>query len=386
MKHLLNQIGTYPRLPGLFWEFGGFRPYEGRNREPSTINKPTCLAYFVRLLDNTAWLLIVSAASVVFAAFLAATASICTIRSRNRREVSDRLRTYLSAYSYRVAAAVLKYLEGRHFRQAAISPPSLEIGIESGLASELHFSELSLDVGAEFEVAHIPNFSSKRLWRWKLCADARHLPFKDSSFSTILSVHTIDHIPEIDSVLSELARVLRPGGRAYLSGLGPRFLVAGPLGLLLRTFGRADLAQRVGRWLAKQYHQYHFYSRDEWATLLSSHGLRLLHFDEFNRGLWGDIWVLNHYWFGKKGGYFLFDLMLKSPLRSVAESFLKWATHALATSQVAYEEAHPHESGNDIFMAVEKFTSLSVGSREATHRSPTLVTESSGHIAPHNAI
>ena len=46
--------------------------------------------------------------------------------------------------------------------------------------------------------------------------DARKLEFPDASFDKIYSTHTIEHIPELTKALTEIARVLKKGGRAVL--------------------------------------------------------------------------------------------------------------------------------------------------------------------------
>lgn len=46
------------------------------------------------------------------------------------------------------------------------------------------------------------------------CMLAENLEFDDESFDTILSVHAIEHIPPLREAFIEMARVLRPGGRA----------------------------------------------------------------------------------------------------------------------------------------------------------------------------
>ncbi|MFP3915128.1 MAG: class I SAM-dependent methyltransferase [Actinomycetota bacterium] len=43
---------------------------------------------------------------------------------------------------------------------------------------------------------------------------AESLQFDDDSFDAIVSVHAIEHIPPLETALSEMARVLRPGGEA----------------------------------------------------------------------------------------------------------------------------------------------------------------------------
>jgi len=46
--------------------------------------------------------------------------------------------------------------------------------------------------------------------------EAEHLPFANSSFDAIYSSHAIEHFAEIETGLSEIERVLTPGGRAIL--------------------------------------------------------------------------------------------------------------------------------------------------------------------------
>jgi ubiquinone/menaquinone biosynthesis C-methylase UbiE len=50
-------------------------------------------------------------------------------------------------------------------------------------------------------------------------ADATSLPFKDDSFGTALSINGLHCMPEPAAFLSELARVVRPGGMLVLTTL-----------------------------------------------------------------------------------------------------------------------------------------------------------------------
>src|SRR6185503_18637707 len=59
-------------------------------------------------------------------------------------------------------------------------------------------------------------------------ADMRALPFPDGSFASVLSVQSLEHVPDPDRVLAEAARVLEPGGVAV-------FVTPNRL-----TLGRAD--------------------------------------------------------------------------------------------------------------------------------------------------
>jgi SAM-dependent methyltransferase len=47
-------------------------------------------------------------------------------------------------------------------------------------------------------------------------ADVRELPFCTASFDAIYSMGTIEHVRDVERALEEMARVLRPGGRAIV--------------------------------------------------------------------------------------------------------------------------------------------------------------------------
>jgi SAM-dependent methyltransferase len=59
-------------------------------------------------------------------------------------------------------------------------------------------------------------------------ADMRALPFADDSFGSVLSVQSLEHVPDAERVVAEVVRVLRPGGTAV-------FVTPNRL-----TFGRPD--------------------------------------------------------------------------------------------------------------------------------------------------
>ena len=52
--------------------------------------------------------------------------------------------------------------------------------------------------------------------------DVRDLPFRDASFDAIYSMGTIEHFDETERAVEEMARVLKPGGRAIV-GVPNRF-------------------------------------------------------------------------------------------------------------------------------------------------------------------
>lgn len=64
--------------------------------------------------------------------------------------------------------------------------------------------------------------------RETVLADMRKLPFDDASFSSVLLVHSVEHVPDPELAIAEAERVLEPGGLAV-------FITPNRL-----TFGRPD--------------------------------------------------------------------------------------------------------------------------------------------------
>ncbi len=68
-------------------------------------------------------------------------------------------------------------------------------------------------------------------------ADIQALPFGSDTFDTVLSFETIEHVPQPQAAVAELARVLRPGGRLFLTC--PNYLnLSGLYRIYLRLRGR----------------------------------------------------------------------------------------------------------------------------------------------------
>lgn len=62
--------------------------------------------------------------------------------------------------------------------------------------------------------------------RRTVAADMRSLPFPDASFAAVLSVQSLEHVPDPERVLAEARRVLEPGGIAVF--VTPNRLTFGP--------------------------------------------------------------------------------------------------------------------------------------------------------------
>ena len=109
-----------------------------------------------------------------------------------------------------------------------------------------------------------------------LCQSADPLPFRDGEFDAVTSFGSIEHIPNLDSILSEIHRVLKKGGHAIL--MVPNLYYYQFIWKTLRK-GTGPVRHQLCEQL---------YSFGEWKNLIEKAGfkiLRLRRHNKFNKPL-----------------------------------------------------------------------------------------------------
>ena len=89
----------------------------------------------------------------------------------------------------------------------------LEIGCNSSKFTEKLAQRCENVIGVDINKEAIEAGNSDRL----LCMNAEKLDFENESFSKIVSMHTIEHIPNVKKALLEMERVVKKGGIIALS-------------------------------------------------------------------------------------------------------------------------------------------------------------------------
>ena len=101
-------------------------------------------------------------------------------------------------------------------------------------------------------------------------ASGEDLPCADSCFDHVVCVDVLEHVGDVDAVVSEIRRVLRPGGTFAFDTINRSFLAR----LVIVTLG-----ERVLRLLPRGTHDpAKFITPDELAAMLQAHGFGACHF------------------------------------------------------------------------------------------------------------
>jgi len=97
------------------------------------------------------------------------------------------------------------------------------------------------------------------------------VPEPDASFDFVFSNSVLEHIDDIEPVMAEMARLLRPGGRFVFTVPGPGLheCLAGPL------FPWSDRRRYLARIDRRCAHR-RYWSEAQWRTCLSRHGIEVL--------------------------------------------------------------------------------------------------------------
>jgi SAM-dependent methyltransferase len=91
----------------------------------------------------------------------------------------------------------------------------LEVGCGEGELAERLLHETSADVVAVDQSPRMVELARARGVRASV-GRAEQLPFEDASFDCVVAAWMLYHVADLDSALSELSRVLQPGGRAVV--------------------------------------------------------------------------------------------------------------------------------------------------------------------------
>lgn len=129
----------------------------------------------------------------------------------DRRQEPD----YLAIHLREMAPhrAILRAIEARLMAAVPLEHPVLDIGSGDGHFASAAYRE-PIDVGIDPMERDLKEAAGRRpaVFLDLVKASATRMPFPDGSFATVLSNCVIEHIPDVDAVVSEIARVLRPGG------------------------------------------------------------------------------------------------------------------------------------------------------------------------------
>lgn len=136
-------------------------------------------------------------------------------RMREFYETSETYKNLLAAHD----EAYLRHYVELVTRYAPLGSKILDLGCGNGISARLlnqaDYDVVGTDISPLF-LEEARNWENPKL-RYRVC-DVLELPYEDNSFDVICSNELIEHLPDVETALNEMGRVVRKGGIVVLSG------------------------------------------------------------------------------------------------------------------------------------------------------------------------
>ncbi|MCL5432986.1 MAG: class I SAM-dependent methyltransferase [Patescibacteria group bacterium] len=110
-----------------------------------------------------------------------------------------------------LSVALCRCIEAANLSTIRIKPPILDIGCGFGEFAQVFF-DYPVDMGVDNSPLDLTAASKISKYKNLLLSDARTLPFPDETYTTIVSVSTMEHIKNVDKVFKEAYRILKQDG------------------------------------------------------------------------------------------------------------------------------------------------------------------------------
>jgi SAM-dependent methyltransferase len=141
--------------------------------------------------------------------------------------------------------ALIRAVEAEYYQTFDLPAPILDVGCGDGHFASLVFDQ-KIDVGLDPWTGPIREAGRRGCYTLLTQADGSLAPFRDGAFASAFSNSVLEHIPHIEAVLVETARVLRPGAPFYFNVPNENYLSELSLGRLLGP-GYTEWFRRVTR-------------------------------------------------------------------------------------------------------------------------------------------
>jgi SAM-dependent methyltransferase len=242
--------------------------------------------------------------------------------------------------------ALVRAVEAEYYQDFVLPQPRLDIGCGDG-----HFASLVFDEPVEYGIdpwaAPIREAASRRSYCSLVQGDAGRLPFPDNCFGSAFSNSVLEHIPHVQEVLHEAARVLQPGAPLLFCVPNQRYLNELSIPTWLSRAGLTRLGDAYTDWFRRMSRVHHAQPPEVWEGWLEEAGLKL------------EKWW--HYFSPQAmralewGHYFGVPSLLPHALTG-RWLFVPWRWNLALTERFArrYADPNPHPQGTFTFFVARK--------------------------------
>lgn len=167
--------------------------------------------------------------------------------------------------------ALLRAVEASFYDEFELAEPVLDLGCGDGLFASQVFTK-KIDMGID---PYLPSLREAKGWsayRDLINSGGAKLPFPTAYFSSAFSNSVLEHIPGLQEVLNETARVLKPGALFLLCVPNHRWEENLSVSQFLRRIGLRRAADAYVRLFTRISRHVNMLSPEEWSARLEEAG------------------------------------------------------------------------------------------------------------------
>jgi SAM-dependent methyltransferase len=195
-----------------------------------------------------------------------------------------------------VHRALIRVLENRLFNREILLAPVLDLGCGDGHFAAVAFPQ-GIHVGIDSSTQAAVEARRNGVYRHLVVASGTALPCPDAAFRTVISNCAIEHIADSECLVSEVARVLVPGGKFVFSVMNNRFTGMLFIVRCLLQMRLEKVARAYGRWWNRRAAHNCLESPDDWMERLGRHGLTVESHTYYLSAEATRVFELAHYYF-----------------------------------------------------------------------------------------
>ncbi len=169
---------------------------------------------------------------------------------------------------------LLRAVESCFYQDLTLPAPVYDLGCGDGHFASLTF-EQKIDVGLDPWHGPIHEAATRGVYRLLVEANAVHSPFPSGHFASGISNSVLEHIPQIEEVLEETARILRPGAPFIFCVPNQNFLPNLSVARFLDKIGLKSLAGSYRAFFNRISRHQHCDDPETWKRRLEAAGFRI---------------------------------------------------------------------------------------------------------------
>lgn len=171
--------------------------------------------------------------------------------------------------------ALLRSVEASFYKSYELKSPVLDLGCGDGQFASVVFSK-RIEVGLDPFLPSLREAKGYKAYAGLVQGPGAEMPFPDAFFATAISNSVLEHIPDLQPVLNETARVMQPGGLFLFCVPNHRWPENLSIAGALSKIGLGRLADAYVRLFTRISRHENMLSPEEWKGRLETAGFELV--------------------------------------------------------------------------------------------------------------